>query len=122
MSDESNLLLVSIFLLCKLYSLQDFVKMKHICSQLAVKCNIPRGLGVPFSIHLFNKRDDVMTGFPSLACRSFVTGVKDNEKKCESDEKQTSEANESRFISPPDIPRILPGTPIIVSLHFVKPS
>ena len=34
----------------------------------------------------------------------------------------TSDANDNRFISPPEIPLILPGTPIIVSLHFVKPS
>ena len=34
----------------------------------------------------------------------------------------TSEANDNRLVSPPEIPRILPGTPMIVSLHFNKPS
>ena len=34
----------------------------------------------------------------------------------------TSEANESRFFSPPDMPVTLPGIPIIVSAHFVRPS
>lgn len=34
----------------------------------------------------------------------------------------TSAANERRFFSPPDIPVILPGIPIIVSAHLVNPS
>ena len=39
-----------------------------------------------------------------------------------SQDNHTSEANDNRLVSFPDIPRILPGTPMIVSLHFIKPS
>ena len=34
----------------------------------------------------------------------------------------TSEANDSRFFSPPDIPRNRPGIPMNVSAHLVRPS
>lgn len=34
----------------------------------------------------------------------------------------TSEANESLFFSPPEIPRSRPGIPMYVSAHFVSPS
>ena len=34
----------------------------------------------------------------------------------------TSDANESRFISPPEIPRSLPGIPMTVSAHLLNPS
>ena len=34
----------------------------------------------------------------------------------------TSDAKDSRFFSPPEIPRVLSGTPITVSAHLVRPS
>lgn len=34
----------------------------------------------------------------------------------------TSEANDSLFFSPPEIPRSRPGIPMYVSAHFVRPS
>jgi len=34
----------------------------------------------------------------------------------------TSEANDSLFFSPPEMPRNLPGIPMYVSAHFVRPS
>ena len=34
----------------------------------------------------------------------------------------TSEANDSLFFSPPEIPRSLPGIPMYVSAHLVRPS
>lgn len=35
---------------------------------------------------------------------------------------RTSEANDSLFFSPPEIPRSRPGIPMYVSAHFVRPS
>lgn len=37
-------------------------------------------------------------------------------------EEITSAAKASLFISPPDIPLTLPGKPIVVSAHLVRPS
>lgn len=34
----------------------------------------------------------------------------------------TSEANDSLFFSPPEIPRNRPGIPMYVSAHLVRPS
>ena len=33
----------------------------------------------------------------------------------------TSQANDNRFLSPPDIPKLVPALPIFVLAHFARP-
>ena len=52
-------------------------------------------------------------------CRVFENGFESRMKLFVT---HTSEANDSLFFSPPEIPRSLPGIPMYVSAHFDRPS